>query len=63
MEDDWERKCKAALMERIPALQQLKIDEAYKAVMLRMNETEDLGDERRRLENVINILNLLRDRI
>jgi len=63
MKDDWERKYKAALMERIPALQQLKIDEAYKAVKLRMNETEDLGDERRRLENAINILSLLRDRI
>jgi len=63
MKDDWERKYKAALMERIPALQQLKIDEAYKAVMLRMNETEILDKERRRLENAINILNLLRDRI
>jgi hypothetical protein len=63
MTDDWERKYKAALMERIPALQQLKIGEAYKAVMLRMNETEVLDKERRRLENAINILNLLRDRI
>jgi hypothetical protein len=63
MTDDWERKYKAALMERIPALQQLKIGEAYKAVMLRMNEMEVLDKERRRLENAINILNLLRDRI
>jgi len=63
MTDDWERKYKAALMERIPALQQLKIDEAYKAVMLRLNETEILDKERRRLANAINILNLLRDRI
>jgi hypothetical protein len=32
-------------MERIPALQHLKIDEAYKAVLLRMNETDVLDKE------------------
>lgn len=63
MKEDWERKYRAALMERIPALKRRRIDEAYKAVILRINETETTSDERERLDNAIELLNLLRKSI
>jgi hypothetical protein len=63
MKEDWERVYKAALMERNPALQQSKIDEAHKAITLRLRQTEALNNERHKLENAINILNILRGRI
>lgn len=62
MTEEWERKYSSALMERVSVLQQLCIDEAYQAVMRRMKETEDVGFvERRKLDNAIATLNLLRN--
>jgi hypothetical protein len=40
MKEEWERKYRAALMEHNP----------YKAVVLRINETESTSDERERLD-------------
>jgi hypothetical protein len=61
MQEEWMRKYRAALMERIPVLQQLRVDEAYQAVMRRMKEADGTVDERRRLDNAIDILNRLRN--
>jgi hypothetical protein len=63
MKEERERMYKAALMERNPALRQLKIDEAHKAIILRLRQTEALNNERHKLENAINILNILRNPI
>jgi len=63
MKDDWERKYRVALMERNPALQQLRVEDAYQAVIRRMNETDDNGDEQHKLERAIDMLSLLRNRI
>lgn len=64
MTEEWERKYSSALMERVSVLQQLRIDEAYQAVMRRMKETEDIGFvEGRKLDNAIATLNLLRNHI
>ena len=59
---DWERKYRAALVERNPALQSLRIEEAYEAVLRRLNEIEQTCDERHKLDNAIDTLNRLRDR-
>lgn len=64
MKEDWEKKYRAAVIERNPAIRRFKIDDAYKSVMLRMQRTEDLNkDDRRKLENAIKILKLLRDQL
>ena len=62
-QEDWRKKYTAALMERNRTLQELKIEEAHKAVVVRMKEGERLGEEWHRLESAIKILNHLRDRI
>jgi hypothetical protein len=62
MNDEWVRKYRAALMEQIPVLQQLRIDEAYVAVMGRMKQADQTSDdERTRLNSAIDILDRLRD--
>jgi hypothetical protein len=48
-------------MEQIPVLQQLRLDEAYVAVMGRMKEADETSDERNRLNNAIDILDRLRN--
>ena len=50
-------------MERNPALQSLRIAEAYEAIMQRLDELGDFaGDERHKLETAIDTLKRLRDR-
>ena len=62
MKEDWERLYRSVLMERNPTLQQLRIEDTYKAVILRVKETADSG-ERQRLDRAIKMLNTLRNRI
>jgi hypothetical protein len=60
--DEWVRKYRAALVEQIPALQHLRIDEAYVAVMGRMKQPDQTtDDERTRLKNAIDTLDRLRN--
>lgn len=49
-------------MERNSTLRQLRIEVAYKAVIRRIEETEDHG-ERPKLDRAIEMLNLLRNQI
>jgi hypothetical protein len=62
MKEDWERLYRSVLVERNSVLQQLRIEEAYKAVIRRIKETDDT-DERQKLDRAIEMLNLLRNRI
>jgi hypothetical protein len=62
MKAEWERKYRAALTEHNPSLKWRRIQEAHKAIMLRIRETEETSDEREKLENAIELLNLLRNR-
>lgn len=59
MAENWDRKYKTALLERNPALQHLRIKEAYEAVTRRMKEIDDICDERRKLDNAVKMLNRL----
>ena len=62
MKEDWEKLYRSVLMERNSVLQQLRIEEAYKAVIGRIKETDDTG-ERQKLDRAVEMLNLLRSRI
>lgn len=63
MREDWSLKYRAAVLERNPALQSLRIAEAHEAILRRMAELEESsGSERHKLENAIDTLNRLRDR-
>jgi len=62
MKEDWEKQYRSVLMERNPTLQQLRIEEAYKAVIRRIKETDDTA-ERQKLDRAIDMLNILRNRI
>ena len=43
MNSEWRNKFEAALMERHPVLQSLRIVEAFEAVIHRIEELEELG--------------------
>ena len=63
MSEDWSARYRAALVERNPALQSLRIAEAYEAIMQRLDELGDFaGDERHKLETAIDTMKRLRDR-
>jgi len=59
---EWERKYRAALTEHNPALKWRRIEEAYKAIVLHINETKPTADEREKLNQAMELLNLLRKR-
>jgi hypothetical protein len=62
MEHGWHTKYTAALLERNPALQSLRIAEAYEAIIQRMEELgETSKSETHKLENAIDTLKRLRD--
>lgn len=62
MRHEWHTKYRAALLERNPVLQSLRIAEAFEAIIQRMEELGDTSEgESHRLENAIDTLKRLRD--
>jgi len=62
--NEWRNKFEAALTERNPALQSLRIVEAFEAIVQRIEELEEMGasnGESRRLKDAIEELKRLRD--
>jgi hypothetical protein len=59
---EWSIKYRAAILERNPASQLLRMTEANDAIRRRMGDLGETSDERRKLENALEALNLLRDR-
>ena len=59
---EWSIKYRAAILERNPALQLQRMTEANDAIHRRMGDLGETSDERRKLENALEALNLLRDR-
>jgi hypothetical protein len=63
--NEWRNRFEAALTERDPVLQSLRIVEAFEAIMQRIEELEELGhtsnSESRTLRDAIEQLKLLRD--
>ena len=59
---EWSIKYRAAILERNPALQVLRMTEANDAIQSRMEDLGETSGERRKLENALEALNLLRDR-
>jgi hypothetical protein len=62
MRQEWSIKYRAAILERNPALQLVRMTEANDAIKRRIGDLRETSDERRRLENALEALNLLRDR-
>ena len=62
MRQEWSIKYRAAILERNPAFQLLRMTEANDAIQRRIGDLRETSDERRRLENALEALNLLRDR-
>jgi hypothetical protein len=63
MKTEWERKYRAALTEHNPSVKWRRIEEAHKAIVRRMRETEATFEEREKLDNAIDMLDLLRNRL
>ena len=65
MSNEWRNKFEAALIERDPVLQSLRIAEAFEAIIQRIEELEELGcasnGESRTLKDAIEQLKRLRD--
>jgi hypothetical protein len=59
---EWSIKYRAAILERNPAFQLLRMTEANAAIQHRMGVLGETSDERRKLENALEALNLLRGR-
>jgi len=59
---EWSIKYRAAILERNPAFQSLRMTEANAAIQCRMGVLGKPSDERRKLQNALDALNLLRDR-
>jgi hypothetical protein len=59
---EWSIKYRAAVLERNPALQLLRMTEANDAIQRRMGDLGETSGERRKLENALEALNLLRGR-
>jgi hypothetical protein len=57
----WSLKYRAAILERNPALQLLRIVEAYGAIQRQLEKLEKDSPERRKLDNAINTLDRLRN--
>jgi len=50
------------LTEHTPSLKWRRIEEAHKAIVLRIGDTEATSDERHKLDKAIEVLNRLRNR-
>jgi hypothetical protein len=65
MNNEWRHKFEAALLERDPVLQSLRIAEAFEAIIQRIEELEERGcasnSESRNLKDAIEQLKRLRD--
>jgi hypothetical protein len=59
---EWSIKYRAAILERNPAFQLLRMTEANEAIQRRMGHLKEASGERRKLENALEALNLLRNR-
>jgi hypothetical protein len=59
---EWSIKYRSAILERNPALQLLRLTQAHEAIQRRIANAGETTDERRKLENALEALNLLRDR-
>jgi hypothetical protein len=59
---EWAIKYRAAVLERNPAFRLLRMTEANDAIQRRMGDLEETSDERRKLENALQSLNMLLDR-
>jgi hypothetical protein len=59
---EWSIKYRAAILERDPAFRLFRMTEASDAIQRRMGDLEETSDERRKLENALQSLNVLRDR-
>ena len=59
---EWSSKYRAAMLERNPAFQSQRMTEANDAIQRRMGDLGQTSYERRKLENALEALNLLRDR-
>jgi hypothetical protein len=59
---EWSIKYRAAILERNPAFQLLRMTEANAAIQRRMGVLGETSDERRKLENALDALNVLRGR-
>jgi hypothetical protein len=62
MRQEWSIKYRAAILERNPALQLVRMTEANDAIQRRIGDLRETSDERCRLENAREALNLVRDR-
>jgi hypothetical protein len=60
LREAWSAKYRAAILELNPALQLLRIVEAYGAIQRRIEKVERDSHERRRLDNAINNVDRLR---
>lgn len=59
---EWSIKYRSAIFERNPALQLLRLARVDEAIQRRIADAGETLDERRKLENALEALNLLRDR-
>ena len=59
---EWSIKYPAAILERNPAFQLLRMTEAKDAIQRRMGHLEETSGERRKLESALEALNQLRNR-
>ena len=59
---EWSIKYRAAMLERNPAFQLMRMTEANDAIQRRIGDLGKTSDERCKLENALDALNLLRDR-
>lgn len=59
---EWSIKYRAAMLERNPAFQLMRMTEANDAIQRRMGDLGKTSDERCKLEYALDALNLLRDR-
>lgn len=59
---EWSIKYRAAMLERNPAFQLMRMTEANDAIQRRIGDLGKTSDERCKLENALEALNLLRGR-
>jgi hypothetical protein len=60
-ECDWTRKYKQALLERNPALQMSRVDDARKVLMARIGEITETAPERRMIDRALDVLATLQE--
>jgi len=59
---EWSIKYRSAILERNPALQLVRLTQAHETIQRRIADAGMTSAERRKLENALEALNLLRDR-